>query len=105
MLSTKVKKIVQHAYQTVPFYMNKAGGKSVNLDEWLELPITQKNDLVQKNDSFISANYLADMLQNKLLHAHTSGTTGKCADIFWSMSECKRSLLPSRTIEIFLLGL
>ena len=41
MLSTKVKKIVQHAYQTVPFYMNKAGGKSVNLDEWLELPITQ----------------------------------------------------------------
>jgi phenylacetate-CoA ligase len=94
MLSTKVKKIVQHAYQTVPFYMNKAGGKSVNLDEWLELPITQKNDLVQKNDSFISANYLADMLQNKLLHAHTSGTTGKCADIFWSMSECKRSLLP-----------
>lgn len=34
------------------------------------------------------------MLQNKLLHAHTSGTTGKCADIYWSMSECKRSLLP-----------
>lgn len=70
MISTKVKKLVQHAYQTVPFYMNIAREKSIDLNEWLELPITHKNDLVLKNDSFISANYLADMLQNKLLHAY-----------------------------------
>ena len=38
MLSTKVKKIVQHAYQTVPFYMNAASKKNINLNEWLELP-------------------------------------------------------------------
>lgn len=36
MLSTKVKEIVQHAYQTVPFYMNAASRKSINLNKWLE---------------------------------------------------------------------
>lgn len=42
MISTKVKKIVQHAFQTVPFYMNLVRENSFHLDDWLDIPVTEK---------------------------------------------------------------
>lgn len=89
--------MLQHAYETVPFYMELCRNKGVGyttFKNWEEVPITKKEDLVLHNDSFISAQYVPLYLQGKLIQCHTSGSTGECADIFWSVPDCKRSLLP-----------
>lgn len=97
MFTEKQRKIIQHAYQTVPFYMNRSremGLDCETFEHFTDIPVVAKEDLVLRNDSFISAGYMAEYLQGKLLQTHTSGSTGKCANIFWNLKECRRSLLP-----------
>lgn len=97
MITEKQRKIIQHAYQTVPFYMNRSREMGLDcgkFERFEDMPVVTKEDLVLWNDSFISAGYMAEYLQGKLLQTHTSGSTGKCANIFWHLKECRRSLLP-----------
>lgn len=97
MFTEKQIKMIQHAYQSVPFYMDLCRSRGIDHEmfkNWTDIPIISKENLVLQNDSFISAEYLAPYLQGKLLHAHTSGSTGQCANIFWNLADCKRSLLP-----------
>ena len=97
MFTEKQRKMIQHAYQTVPFYMDLCREKGLDckaFQNWEDMPIVCKEDLVLRNDSFISAEFLTLYLQEKLIHNHTSGSTGKCANIFWSLKDCRRSLLP-----------
>ena len=97
MFTEKQTKMIQHAYQTVPFYMDLCRKRSLDCEtfkNWEDIPIICKEDLVLQNDSFISARHIAKYLQGKLIYTHTSGSTGKCANIFWDLADCKRSLLP-----------
>lgn len=97
MLTEKQMKVIQHAYKTVPFYAELCKKKEMDCTSfkcWEDIPTITKKDLVLRNDSFISAQYLALYMQKKLMYVHTSGSTGVCADVFWNLSDCKRSLLP-----------
>lgn len=93
----KTKKVLQHAYETVPFYMELCRKQKIEyglFESWKDIPIVEKEDLVLQNDSFISVQYLPIYLQGKLLYTHTSGSTGKCANVYWGLADCRRSLLP-----------
>lgn len=97
MFTERQRKIIQHAYETVPFYMQLCRERRLNpkaFEAFEDIPIVSKQDLVLRNDSFISATYMVRYLQGKLLYSHTSGSTGECVDVYWDMGECKRSLLP-----------
>ncbi len=96
MLFEKQMKVFKHASDTVPFYIDLYEQKKIcelDINRWHNVPITTKDDLVLRNDSFISARYLSKYLQGKLICTHTSGSTGKCANVFWEPLECNRSLL------------
>lgn len=87
MFTERQRKIIRHAYETVPFYMNISREKGFDCEkceDLADIPIVSKEDLVLRNDAFISAGYMTEYLQGKLLQTHTSGSTGKCANIFWS---------------------
>lgn len=97
MFTEKQRKIIQHAYETVPFYMDMSRQKGFDwrsFKDFGDIPIVCKEDLVLRNDSFISARYMAEYLQGRLIQTHTSGSTGKCANVYWDLKECRRSLLP-----------
>lgn len=93
MISDRKKQIVDHAYKTVPFYCDK---KLLHekISDWDDIPIVDKNDLVMKNNAFISENYLGYFVRNELIYSQTSGSTGKCVDVYWYPADCNRSLLP-----------
>ncbi|MDR1700421.1 MAG: hypothetical protein LBR68_04445 [Lachnoclostridium sp.] len=101
--SMEIEKIVNHAITTVPFYMDsnheyisyikKNGFILKNADEWGSIPFTKKEDIVLHGDSFISAKFLPYYLQNKLLRVRTSGSTGKCVEIYWNHTDNYRSLI------------
>ncbi len=100
----RLERILHHAYTTTPFYMdsdddyiNDIRGKGFVLKEesdWEKIPLTKKEDIVLHKDSFISSHYLSLYLQEKLLQVSTSGSTGKCVEIYWSKSDNNRSLMP-----------
>lgn len=93
----RLKKIVNHAYTTTSFYINSADGNPVFKDEnisWESIPLTKKEDIVLSGDSFISSRYLSQYIMRKLLRVPTSGSTGKCVDIYWNSADNFLSLMP-----------
>ena len=84
----KLKKLVYHAYSTVPYY--KAVFDKVKLvpddirtlDDLSKIPILTKNDIKQNFKQLISKN------SGKLKHGHTSGTTGTPLDVAYDIHTC-----------------
>ena len=96
LILNKQEGMLKHAYETVPFYMELARRQGIDLESihsWEDIPCVTKGDLVLHNDSFISSHYLSEYLQGKLIHILTSGSTGKCANVYWNLGDCRRSLL------------
>lgn len=99
-MESKLNDIVKYAYTNVPFYIQMAEERNLDFNksdlsiEWDSIPLVNKNMLLNKNSSFISAEYLKYLLQDKLLMAKTSGSTGKCLDIYWHKRDFAKSLLP-----------
>lgn len=93
MISNRKKQMVVHAYKTVPYYCDR---KILHEDSfnWENIPIVDKNDLIMKNNAFMSNDYLGYFVRNELIYSQTSGSTGKCVDIYWYPADCNRSLLP-----------
>ena len=95
MFTKRQREIVEHAYKTTKFYK-----KLENKLEWdnikgmEDFPFTCKDNLVLQNEEFISDCYVAHYIQQKLINSHTSGSTGKCANVIWSVQDCRKSLLP-----------
>lgn len=95
MFTTQQKKIIEHAYTTVPFYMSLARERNLNYKEfrdWEDIPVVRKQDLVFHTDSFISTNYISQYLSGELLCTHTSGSAGDCKNIYWNKEDMNRSL-------------
>ncbi len=84
----KLKKLVRHAYSTVPYY--KAVFDKVKLvpddirtlDDLSKIPILTKNDIKKNFKQLISKN------SGKLKHGHTSGTTGTPLDLAYDIHTC-----------------
>ncbi|MBD1399330.1 phenylacetate--CoA ligase family protein [Pelovirga terrestris] len=86
----RLKKIVKHAYETVPFYRKRFDEYQVrpidikNLSDVAKLPILTREDVRSAGDQLISSKYP----QNKLFHGHTSGTTGSPLSCYWDKHTC-----------------
>lgn len=82
--NNELNKLINHCFSTVEYYnelmkSRKLSPKDFNsIDDLRKLPILTK-DIVRKNtNKLISTKY-----KNKLMHGHTSGTTGSPLDVFW----------------------
>lgn len=89
-----MKEMVYYAYRTVPLYYQLAEQRGLNIEElsYEELPIVNKDLFIEKGCSAISSEYMADYLRGSLLHTRTSGSTGKCSEIYWNTVQEKQSL-------------
>lgn len=89
--------MAEYAYQNVPLYRDKlremgASWQEVaGRDEWNKLPVIEKNQIVKHADNLISEKYVADVAMERLIHTHTSGSTGTFLDIYWNKEEIGRA--------------
>jgi phenylacetate-CoA ligase len=86
----KVKILIEHAYETVPFYKERYREHGVHpkdikeLSDMSKLPILTREDVKAAGDKLISSLYP----KNKLFHGHTSGTTGSPLSCYWDKQTC-----------------
>lgn len=104
MNAKRLKHMIAHAYDTVPFYNNiyddcQLDITNLNLPEDLEkLPIVSKDDICQFGwSNFIAQQYLDDdyefIKSSKLRIERTSGTTQKKMDIPWLQKDYYSSII------------
>lgn len=80
----QLQKIVQHAYETVPYYrrvFDRLGlkpGDILEREDLAKLPILTKEDVRQYSDELLSSKFS----RKELVFGHTSGTTGKSLSFY-----------------------
>lgn len=79
-----------YAYNTVPFYQDRAERKSVDFED---IPVVTKDEMIRNQGKNIAPAYMMDYLRGNLQVFMTSGSTGKCMEIIWDPSQVTRSLL------------
>lgn len=86
----RLQGIVKHAYDTVPFYRKRFDEHGVRpegikeLADLSHLPILTRDDIRSAGDTLISRQYP----KHKLIHGHTSGTTGSPLSCYWDQQTC-----------------
>lgn len=81
----KLRQIVQHAFQTVPFYHERMKARKLVpqdikcLSDLPKMEIIRKAEIKDNIGSFVSSRFK----KRDLIHGHTSGTTGSPLDIFY----------------------
>jgi phenylacetate-CoA ligase len=86
----RVSKLIKHSYETVPYYrelFDSLGLKPKDIttvQELEKLPVLTKDTVRNNVDRLISRN----VRKNKLVHGHTSGTTGTPLDVYWDKNTC-----------------
>ena len=86
----RLQALVKHAYDTVPFYRKRYDEYGVRPDDIKEpsdisrLPILTREDVKSAGDELISSLYP----KSKLIHGHTSGTTGSPLSCYWDKQTC-----------------
>ncbi len=94
------RKMVRHAYKTVPVYRNLLEKKGISIEEldkedgWEKVPLIEKMDVAMCADQMISEDYLGLLVTGKLIRSRTSGSTGTYMDIYWEESDYQCSLIP-----------
>ncbi len=88
----RMQDFIREAYETVPMYQSMGSGQEQ--DEWDNLPVLDKNNVVKSGASAISMASIPLLLQNKLIAERTSGSTGKYMEIYWREDDYKKSMLP-----------
>lgn len=90
--------MAKYAYYNVPFYRDKLREIGVTWQElasraeWNKLPVIEKNQIVEHADDLISQEYLADVAMERLIHTHTSGSTGTFLDVYWNKVDMLHAL-------------
>ena len=88
--SGKLRRLVKHAYETVPFYRQRFDRRGLKpgditcLADLHKIPILTKDDVRNNFDMLISRKYR----KSELVHGHTSGTTGAPLDVCWDVNAC-----------------
>lgn len=83
----RLRVIVRHAFESVPFYMDKYNSLGlvpediVTLEDLQKLPIITKDEIRKNSNKMISFRYK----KNQLVHGHTSGTTGSPLGLVWDL--------------------
>ena len=86
----RTQAIIKHAYTNVPYYrelFNKLKIKPEDIrskHDMQLIPVLTKDDIRKNIDKLISTKHN----KNKLIHGHTSGTTGSPLDVYWDRNVC-----------------
>lgn len=92
--------IAQYAYENVPLYREKLQDTGLTWDKFIEsrdwgsLPIIEKNEIVRDAERMISEEYIAEVALERLIHTHTSGSTGTFLDVYWRNEDMLHALIP-----------
>ena len=96
-----LSKIIKHASENVPFYRELYSKNKVDIsvsDNQIEdikkIPIVKKQSFLESDYSTISKESISKYYNNELISIPTSGSTGKCLNVFWDEVDYKKSLLP-----------
>lgn len=85
----KIRRILEHSYQTVPYYNDIFQKNNIlidrikSLEDYQMIPMLDKEKILDQYDSFISNSYD----KNDLVVEHTSGTTGIPLNIYKTRSD------------------
>lgn len=97
-MEKKLENIVRYAYTSSPFYMQvlQKDNKSLEqiLKNWDEVSVVSKDAIVEGEQSIVPYSYYPELSKGKIAYAMTSGSTGKCLQIYWRKSDMNRSMLP-----------
>lgn len=92
------KELIQRAYEEVAFLSERLKGTEIDWNlpegEFEKIPPLEKEEIAMDVLRLIPPRYLADLYGGSLIRTNTSGSTGKCLEIYWSMEDCRRSLYP-----------
>ena len=81
----KLRLLIQHAYETVPFYRERMQAEKLvpsdirSLVDLSKMSLLTKEDVKKNLDAMISSKYK----KRDLVHGHTSGTTGSPLDVYY----------------------
>ena len=81
---------IQHAYYTVAHYKKTFDEHNICLSDPESIhrvPLLSKCDVLMNEDSFISSDYMCKYQKGDLLIKRTSGSTGKCLNVYWLPSD------------------
>ncbi len=90
----------EYAYHNVPLYrdrlrkMGTVWQELADRSEWDRLPVIEKNQIVEHADDLVSEEFVADVALERLIHTHTSGSTGTFLDVYWNKEDMLHALLP-----------
>lgn len=93
----KLQKIIRHAYETVPFYHHLFEEHHLTPEEIAgpsdlkKMPVLRKEQLQDEVHDHLSSRYSVQYMNGLLIEKRTSGSTGKCLKIFWSISDSTMS--------------
>lgn len=81
----RLRHLIEHSYATVPYYnriMNKIGLKPADIrcvEDLHKLPVLTRLDVARYGHEMVSTKFD----KKRLIHGHTSGTTGSPLSFFW----------------------
>lgn len=81
---------LKHAYNTVEYYKNTFDENNIYTDMQLNfnnIPFLRKDMVIKNEDLFISSSVKQKYYSGDLLLRRTSGSTGKCMNIYWLRSD------------------
>lgn len=94
------KKLLQqqlkHAYNTVEYYKKAFDENNIYTDmqfSFYDIPLLKKDMVIDNEDMFISSSVKRKYYSGDLLLKRTSGSTGKCMNIYWLRSDFHASNL------------
>lgn len=88
-------KVAKEAYQEVEFYKKKKlhfKKDNNESDDFFDLPLLEKNEIVGNTLDLIAPQYLLGLYRDEYLCTNTSGSMGKCLEIYWKRSDYMRSM-------------
>ncbi len=86
----KLKALIKHSYENVPYYKNKMNAYGIRpddikgVDDLVKIPILTRNDIKINFDALIAGNYK----RSRLIMGHTSGTTGSPLEFLYDRHIC-----------------
>ena len=88
-----LRKIVRHAYETVPFYQRLMDGDAVPEPVEIDkLPIVDKGCMAGFGDSMLSSGYIGKYIGKQLSWTRTSGSSGILHEVYWDDEDERKSL-------------
>lgn len=92
------EQMVKEAYVEIPLYRDKLGGKKLEWkdfeSEFCNLPLLEKDEILGHEGDIIPPRYIMDFYSGEIMDSHTSGSTGKCLEVYWRIKDARRSMYP-----------